>query len=195
MTDISQEAHEAMVAKAVADATRVTEAALATKTTEAADATTKAAEAEKAAADLKADNERLNKELDDAQVKAKAAEDRAKEAEDKLKKSEDDAALAEVAERRAAQVKALGIFDDEYVADKAGTWASYADEAWADKVVEWQKLKGTPTTEKPNGDTASALKGASDAGLATEQEQDDAAAGGAKTPSARRAALGLRAKE
>lgn len=194
MTDISQEQHVALVKVAVAEATSATDAALATKVSEAAAATAKVEEAEKAAADLKVDNERLNKELDEAQLKIKAAEDRAQAAEDELKKSKEDASLAEVAAKRVEQVKGLNLFKEDFITERADRWSKQSDEDWAQQVAEWQALKPASADEVPPGDQASALSGTSTDGLSTEKETDSAAAGDTTKPSARRSALGLRAK-
>lgn len=195
MTDISMEAHEAMQQKAVTDAVAATDAALAKATTDAADAIARADLADKAAADLKTDNERLNKELDEAQVKIKAAEDRASAAEDELKKSKEDAALSEVASKRLDQVKALNLFPEDFITERAERWSKQSEEDWASQVAEWQTLKPAQAgSETPNGDQASALTGASTDGLSTEKTTDSAAAGDTTKPSPRRLALGLRAK-
>lgn len=188
MTDISQEAHEALLAKAVAEAVATTEQALATKTTELAAAIAKVTELETANAASTADVTRLNKELDEAQVKLSAATEEAAN----LKKAADEAAeaaaKAEIASKRTDQVKNLKLFPEEYIGEKAERWAGMSDEDWASQLDEWSKLKPITPEAGKEQDTASAMSGSSD----LTKEQDQAAAGGSDTPtSARRAALGL----
>lgn len=184
MSDISQETHEALMQKAVADAVKTTEAALATKTEELASASTKLSELET----VKSDNERLNKELDDAQVQLKAATDKAKTLEEDIAKKDEDSKLAEVAAKRAEQVENLKLFKTEYVKDKASKWAALEDAAWEEQIEEWRQLKPASTDETKDTDAASAMSGSSeDLGKETKVVDDKASA----TPNARRLALGL----
>lgn len=194
MSDISQEAHNALlkqaVADAVAEATKTTESALATKTGEAADAAKRIEELETELASVKEDNERLNKDLDAAQVKLTSATDKVTELEAAAKDAAEKAALAEVASKRTEQVKNLKLFPDEYVSEKASKWASLTDEAWGEQIEEWKQLKPASTTGEVS-DAASAMTGTSE-GLTKETAQDTAAAGdGATTTPKRRAVLGL----
>lgn len=190
MSDISQEAHDALVAKAVKEATDATEKALATKTAELETANTRVTELETKVTDLEADNAKLNGELDAAQVAKKAAEDKATELEKSVKDAEEAAALKELASARATQVKNLKLYDDEYVAEKAERWAKLDEDEWADRIAEWAKLKpadsaSKTTEEKKTTDTA--MSGTSE-DLTKEKPADQA---DDSNKSARRAALGL----
>jgi len=189
MDTISKETHDALLKKAVDDAISATEAALATKTDEAKELADKVKQLETDAASLKADNDRLNQELDTAQVSLKSATDEVTTLKDDIAKKDEAAQKAEIASKRAEQVRNLGLFDETYVSEKAASWADVAEEDWAERVTEWQKLKpvkaadgDTKTTE-----TASAITGTSE-GLT--KESVDAASAEDKPP-ARRAALGL----
>lgn len=186
---ISQETHEALLAKAVADATVTTEKALESATNDKAELAARVEGLESDNATLKADNDRLNGELDAAQVALKAANDRVAELESDIKAKDEAAAKSELASKRADQVKNLKLYDDEYVAERASAWADLSDDAWAARLDEWAKIKpsaGTPGT--PAGDTASAMSGTSGS-LTTEPSSTDTARE-TKSP-ARRAALGL----
>lgn len=191
MSDISQEAHDALLKKAVEDAVKTTEAALATKTKEADDSAAKAKELETEVADLKSDNDRINKELDAAQVKLTSANDEVKSLKDDIAKKEKDAELAELASKRAEQVKNLKLFSDEYVQEKASKWATLTDDDFAEQLEEWKQLKPASTegTNKDDkSDAASAMTGSSEN---LTKEQQDAANGNNDKPKPRRAALGL----
>lgn len=187
MSDISQETHDALLRKAVADATTTTEQALAAKATEATELASKVETLETANADLKSDNERLNKELDTSQVALKAAQDEVASLKADIESKDAAAKKAEVASKRAEQVKNLGLFGDEYVAEKASAWADLSDEQWVERVDEWAKLKPanseTAETTKTT-DAASAMSGTS--GNLTEVAEKTES-----KPNARRAALGL----
>jgi chromosome segregation ATPase len=194
MTDISQEAHDALLKKAVDDAVAATEKALSTKTEEAASATSRVAELEKELEAEKAESTRLNKELDEAQVKLTAANDKAAELEKAAEKAEADRKVAEVASARTDQVKNLKLFPDEYVAEQASKWATLDDAAWDERLQEWAKLKPATSTEgaedDKSSDAASAMTGTSEE--LTKEQQDAAAAGGSDTKTkSRRAVLGL----
>lgn len=184
MSDISQETHEALMQKAVADAVKATEAALASKTEEAANAATKLAELES----VKADNDRINKELDDAQVQLKTATDKVKSLEEDIAKKDEDSKLAEVASKRAEQVENLKLFKPEYVKDKASKWAALEDSAWDEQIEEWRQLKPVTAEETKETDAASAMSGTDETLTKETKVVDDKASA---TPSARRAALGL----
>lgn len=193
MTDISQEAHDALLKTAVADAVAATEKALGTKTEEAATATARVAELEKELEAEKAESTRLNKELDEAQVKLTAANDKAADLEKAAKEAEEAKAVAEVASKRTDQVKNLKLFPDEYVAEQASKWAQLDDTAWDERLQEWAKLKPATTEEgkdDKSSDAASAMTGTSE--TLTKEQQDAAAASGDEAkPKSRRAVLGL----
>lgn len=183
---ISVETHEALLEKARKDAVEVTENALASKTEEAAALTTQVAELTTKADELASENERLNKDLDEAQLKLKAATDEVATLTEKIESAEEAARKAELAAARTEQAKNLGLFTDEYIADKASAWADLAEEAWTDRVEEWSNL-APKTPEKGEADTASAMTGTSKDGLSAEVDT------ASTTPkiNARRAALGL----
>lgn len=186
---ISQETHKALLNQAVADATSATDKALADKTaaldTANAELTSVKTELETA----KSEVARLNGELDTAQVQLKAATDKAAELEADLAKERDDRAKADVASKRAEQVKNLGLFGDEYVAEKASAWAELDEAAWTERVDEWSKLKPADgATATGTADTASAMSGTSQTLTQTEPGSDSASE---TKPSARRGVLGL----
>lgn len=190
MTDtISKETHEALLSKAVSDATAATDAALATKSQEVVDLTGKLETANAALETANAEVASLNGKLDTAQVELKAATDKAAELEADLAKERDDRAKADVAGKRADQVKNLGLFSDEYVAEKAESWAGLDEAAWNDRVDEWSKLKPASPGKagESTADTASAMSGTS--GSLTQSSSDDKAS--EDKPNHRRAALGL----
>lgn len=185
---ISRETHEALITKAVADATTTIDKALAAKTDEASDLTAKVDKLSTDNATLKSDNERLNKELDAAQVSLKNATDEVATLKAENASKDEAARLAEVAQKRSDQVKNLDLFPESYVSEKAAKWAAMSDEDWADRIDEWQKAKpeaakGDDKTGK--ADTASAMTGTSG-----DLTKDTDAANDSK-PSARRAVLGL----
>jgi regulator of replication initiation timing len=176
---ISRETHEALVAKALADATAALETALANKSEEATGLAAKLEELTTSTATLTEDNSRLNRELDAAQVALKTAADEVASLKDESAKREEAARLADIASKRVEQVKAMNLFEAEYVEKKSEEWASMADSDWAERLEEWQTLKPASVSDEP-GDTASAMTGSG--GLTSEPT----------TPvPARRAVLGL----
>lgn len=191
MTDISQEAHDALVKAAVAEAVKTTEAALHTKTTELAEVNTKLTDAESKVTELSADVTRLNGELDAAQVKLTSASEEAAALKKAASDAEEAAKVAEIASKRIEQVKNLKLFPDEYVtAERASKWAAQDDASWSEQVEEWKQLKPATTTpgDGATTDAASAMTGTSDL---TKEQQDAAAASGGDKPKPRRMALGL----
>ena len=185
---MSEETHKALLAQAVTEATRTTDAALQTVTAERDDLKAKLEVAEADNAALKADNDRINGDLDKAQLELKAATDKAAEAEQELAKERDDRAKADLANARATQVKNLGLFPADYITDeKASAWAGLDEAAWTERVDEWSKLKPAAAGDG-SADTASALSGTSEE-LTKTPEGDDTASD--KSKPARRAVLGL----
>jgi hypothetical protein len=184
---ISQETHQALLAKAVADATSATEKALETKTTEAAASAARVTELEAKVETLETENARLNGELDSAQVSLTAANEKVATLETTINEQAAAAAKAEIVSKRTEQAKNLKMFDDEYVAERAEAWADLSDDDWASRLDEWSKLKPA-ATDAPAGDTASAMSGTS--GSLTQDPKPGDTASESK-PSARRAALGL----
>ena len=189
MSDISQEAHEALLQKAVADAVKATESALASKTDELAAAKSKVEELETEKSTLNAETDRLNKELDTAQVKLTSATEEVETLKKEKTETEEKAKLAEVASKRSDQVKNLKLFPDEYVTEKASKWAGLTDEAWGEQLEEWKAIRpAAPEGDETKTDAASAMSGTSE-NLTKEEKQD--AASQTKVGSARRAALSL----
>lgn len=186
MSDISQEAHEALLAKAVKDATAATEKALETKTSELEAEKAKNTELSGKVTTLETDNARLNGELDSAQVAKKAAEDKAAQLEKDVAEQAKAAELAELASKRGEQVKNLGLYDEKFVTERASHWATLDEAEWTSRLEEWTKLKPADSAAKTT-ETASAMSGTSEE-LTKEKPVDEA---GNSTPSARRAALGL----
>lgn len=187
MSDISQEAHDALVAKAVKEAVTVTESALATKTTEVTEAAAKVTALENEKAELAAEVERLNKDLDAAQVKLTSATEEVASLKSTIEEQAKAAEVAEIASKRAEQVKNLGLFADDYVAEKAEKWAGLDEASWTEQVEEWKQLKPASATTTTT-DAASAMSGTTES-LTKETSQDVASE--TTKPKARRAALGL----
>lgn len=181
---LSRETHDALLAKAVQDATSATDAALAKKTEEASELAAKVEKLEADNASLKADNDRLNSELDTAQVNLKAATDEVATLKADNAAKDEAARKEKLATERAKQVENLGLFPKEYVDEKASRWADFTDEDWAERVEEWTKAKPA-TTGDGKAETASAMSGTTgDLG------QDEAKDNKAKVKP-RRAVLGL----
>ena len=132
---ISQETHEALLAKAVADATTTTEQALERKTIEASELSIKHDELA-AKVTLTEDNARLNRELDEAQVKLRAATDENAALRNDIAAKDEAARLAEVASKRSEQVKNLQLFPEDYIGEKASAWARLSDDDWAERLDE-----------------------------------------------------------
>lgn len=179
MDTISKETHEALLAKAVADATADSAKEIQTLTSALEKATTDKAAAESKVVELTADNTRLNSELDTAQVEKKAVVDELAALKTDVAAKEEAATKADLASKRAEEVKALGLFTEEYITEKASRWADVPDVDWAERLEEWKTTaatKGTGTTASTT-DTASAMSGTSETTT--------------KTVSARRAVLGL----
>lgn len=183
---LSKETHEALLAKAVTDATAATNAALERKTNELAELTTKHDTLNTEATGLRDEVARLNKELDTAQVDLKAARDEAASLKADNAAKDEAARVEKVKTTRVDQVKNLKLFPDEYVTEKAEAWAKLPDEDWTDRVDEWTKAKpATASTANAGADTASAMTGTS--GELTK----DVDSASEDTKPARRAVLGL----
>lgn len=189
MTDtISTETHEALVKTKVADAVAATEAALATKTQEAASEKARADKAETELETVKADNAKINGELDTATLNLKAAQDKASQLEADLAAKDEASAKEKLATERASQVRNLKVFEDSYVDERASIWADVAEADWNARLDEWAKIRPA-STEPANTDAASAMTGTT-GDLTKEPEKGTDAAADSK-PSARRAVLGL----
>lgn len=182
---ISRETHEALLEKALKDATSTTEAALERKSTEASELAAKVTEFETKISELTAENAELNKKLDVVQVQLKAAQDETAALKADVAAKEEAALKSELAAKRAEQVENLGLFGKEYISEKASKWADIAEDEWNERLDEWKNFK--PATPSSTTDTASAMSGTSE-DLATEPPVDAASE---SKPNHRRAALGL----
>lgn len=187
MTDISKETHDALLAKAVADAVATTDKANATLQEQVATLTAERDALSTEKATLVTDNERLNADLDKNQVALKTVTDEVAALKADIAAKDEAAQKAEIASTRAAQVKNLGLFPEEYISEKAARWAEVDEAAWTERLEEWKAAKGdaAPSSEKKT-ETASALEGTDEAAR-TESEKSDAN----KPNAARRAVLGL----
>lgn len=175
---ISKETHEALLDKAVRDATVMLTAERDNLKAQVDTLTTEKASLSENFEAVKTENERLNGDLDTAQVSLKAATDEAAALKADMAAKDAEAEKAQIASDRAAQVRNLGLFPEEYIADKASKWADVDEAAWTDRLDEWKALKGTSATSTTQTDTASAVTGTREGGTGAE-------------PSARRAILGL----
>lgn len=183
MDNITQETHEALLEKALRDATAALEAAKAELETKVTELSEQASKLEESIATLTAENERVNGALDTAQVELKAAQDEATQLKADIASKEEAAAKAELANERAGQVRNLGLFTEEYITEKASRWADVDEASWTERLEEWKVAKGasSPNASAPDSstaDTASAMSGTSNTPTG-------------QTQSARRAVLGL----
>lgn len=158
---ISQETHEALLAKAVADATVTTEQALERKTIEASELSIKHDELAAKVSTLTEDNARLNKELDEAQVKLRTVTDENAALKNDIAAKDEAARLSEVASKRADQVKNLQLFPEDYIGEKASAWAALSDEDWSERLDEWAKARPATAGDSKTTETASAMTGSS----------------------------------
>ena len=179
---LSRETHEALLHKALTDAASATSADLNTAKDEIAQLKTENDQVKTELAELKVEHERVNGDLDKAQIDLKTATDEVASLKADVEAAAEKASKAELAAKRADQVKNLSLFGDEYIAEKASAWADLAEADWAERVEEWRNLK--PATTAGETDTASAMSGTSE-GLTKEPATES------KPKSARRAALGL----
>jgi hypothetical protein len=179
-TMISQETHEALLAKALTDAAAATEndkAELSGKVEELT-AAKDALSTEKA--ELATENERLTAELDKANLELKTVQDELAAIKAEADKVAEEAAKAETAAARAEQIRSLGLFKEDYITEKSATWASLEEAAWDERVEEWQAAKeASVSTATGDADLASSMTG-------TKKVSTDG-----DKPSARRLVLGL----
>lgn len=185
MTDISQETHQALLQKAVADATAQANAEIASLKETNATLTSERDTLQTEKASLLEDNNRLNGDLDKAQVGLKAATDEVAALKSDIAAKDEAAQKAEIAAARATQVKNLGLFPEEYISEKASRWAEVDEASWTERLEEWKAAKGdTPPVADgaQKQDAASALTGADEAARIESEKSK---------PSARRAVLGL----
>jgi hypothetical protein len=182
MDTITQETHEALLEKALRDATAQLETEKATLESVVATLHEGAAAKDAELASLQSENERLNGELDTAQVALKTAQDEANNLRTEIADKEAEQQKADIASARAAQVRNLELFTEEYITERSARWADVEETAWNERLDEWKVAKGTsspsPAAGKKTTDTASAMTGSNEVKTGSE-------------PSARRLALGL----
>lgn len=182
---IAKETHEALLEKALRDAATDLSAKLETATSENAELSNQNVTLTEELDAVKADNARINGELDAAQIALKAATDEVAA----LKSAADEAARAaeqaQLSTTRAEVAKNLGLFGEDYIAERASVWGALPETDWAARVEEWKAAKpAAPGTTTGTTDAASAMSGTG--GLTDEAQADTAK----KTP-ARRTVLGL----
>jgi FtsZ-binding cell division protein ZapB len=186
MTDISQETHDALLQKAVADATAQANAEVASLKEANAALISERDTLTTERASLLADNERLNGDLDKAQVSLKTVTDEVAALKSDIAAKDEAAQKAEIAAARATQVKNLGLFPEEYISEKASRWADVDEAAWTERIEEWKAAKGDAPAAgaEAKQDAASALTGTDEASKVNENTTP-------KPNAARRAVLGL----
>lgn len=153
---MSRETHDALLAKAITDATAATDKALAAKTEELNQAAATRDDLAQQVETLKTDNARLNGELDSAQVARKAAEDKAHDLTQDITQRDEAAQRTRLSVERAGQARNLNVWTEDQITEKASRWAELPDTDWAERLEEWRHL-GKPTTT--TADTASAMTG------------------------------------
>lgn len=156
--NMSRETHEALLDKALREATADSSKQLDEAQAKLAGLESEKAGLEEANASLKTENAELSTKLDEAQVALKSAQDKVTELEGVIAKRDEAAKVAEIASARAEQVKKLGLFNEEYIAEKAQAWAGVSEEDWASRLEEWTKLRPAPA----QADAASAMTGTSE---------------------------------
>lgn len=182
MDTITKETHEALLQKAVADETATLseeKESLETRVSELA----AELEQEKARAD-EAESEiaRLEGELDTAQVKLKATEDENASLKEEISTRDEAMEKRELADKRADEVRALNLFTDEHISEKAERWAAYSDDEFAELVEDWKAARST-SKEDGSVETASRITGSSEGAGKSKTETTEV--------NARRAVLGL----
>ena len=179
---IAQETHEALLKKAVEDATSEANAEIARLTDQVEDLTGQVETAQARVSELETANEQVNAELDQAQVQLRAAQEEAEQLKNDIAQRDEEAQITELADARAEQVRNLGLFPEDYIKEKARAWADIPEDDWADRVEEWKQARGDKS-------------GSEDTTLPQEQASAMAGAGNGQPPgknaSRRRAVLGL----
>lgn len=183
MDTIAQETHEALLRKAVEDATAAAQAEIAELTEKVTNITSEFEAASARVSELEEASEQASAELDQAQVQLRAATEERDQLQADIAQRDKDAEVAEIASKRAEQVRNLGLFPEDYIADKAQVWAAVSEEDWASRVDEWKQAKGVTTGDGGASETlpveqASAMTGSAPSTSTTK-------------PSPRRQVLGL----
>lgn len=180
MDTITKETHEALLQKAVDTATAQLREEKATLESQVSTLTSERDQASERASELETEVSRLEGELDTAQVKLKTSEDEVASLKEEIDTRDEAMAVKELAEKRSEEVRALGLFPDEHISEKAERWAKYSDEEFASLLEDWKAARDTSKVEG-SVETASRFNGSSEgAGTKTEEPA-----------SARRAVLGL----
>lgn len=175
---ITQETHEALVAKAVDDAVADRQAEISALQEQIDSLTEERDTAQARIVELETANSDIHAELDQAQVQVQSLTEERDQLKDDIAKRDEEASITELASKRAEQVRNLGLFPEDYVSEKARSWARLPDEDWAARLDEWKAVKGDATpSPDPSHDQASAMSGKS--GEIS------------STPTARRRVLGL----
>lgn len=175
---IAQETHDALLQKAVEDATSEAKAEIARLQEQVSSLTQERDTAQGRVTELEQANEQVNSELDQAQVQLRTVQEERDELKAEIAKRDEEGQFAELATQRAEQVRNLGLFPEDYIQEKARAWAEISEDDWAGRVEEWKQAKGgtTPSPELPD-EQASAMTGTTETN--------------GKPVSARRAVLGL----
>lgn len=152
---MTQETHEALLRKAIDDATAEARAEIAALTEKVSDLSTTAETAQTRVIELEQAHEATSAELDQAQVQLQAASEERDQLKADIATRDAEAEIAELASQRSEQVRNLGLFPEDYIKDKARMWAAIPGDDWSSRVEEWQQAKGaTGTTEAPLQDSA-----------------------------------------
>lgn len=178
---LSRETHEALLDRALREATAATESALATKLDEIAALNGQVETLTADKAELVAEKDRLTSELDAAQLELRNVTDELAALRADIARAEAEEAKAALAAERASAVE--GLFPAEYIAAKAPKWADLPEADWAERLEEWRTFR---PASAPTADAASAMTGSSDVLVDPPVEQASQ-----HTVSPRRAALGL----
>lgn len=182
MDTITKETHEALLQKAVDDATAQLREEKASIEAQLATTTTERDQAVKHADEVETEVSRLEGELDTAQVKLKSAEDENASLKGDLSARDEALALKEKAGERAEEVRALGLFPEEHIVEKAERWAGYSDDEFAEVVADWKAARST-SKEEGSVETASRMSGSSEGAGSTSTKTTET--------SARRRVLGI----
>ena len=176
---IAQETHEALLRKAVDDATEEARAEIAQLKEKVSDLSTTVETAEARVTELEQAHESTSAELDQAQVQLKTVTEENEQLKEDIASRDAEAEIAKVADERAEQVRNLGLFQEDYIKDKARVWAQVSEDDWSSRIEEWQQAKGDVVTTAAPQEQASAMSGASPAPKGGEKKSN------------RRAVLGL----
>lgn len=159
---VTQETHEALLKAGVEKATADLQAEKAKLEEQVAGLTAERDEAVERADTAETENERLNGELDSAQVKVTSLEEAKTNLERDIAARDEAARLAELATKRGSQVRNLGLLTEDVISEKAERWARLDDEVWDDNIDSWTKLKAASGNGSSSVETASLMTGSSE---------------------------------